>query len=207
MLLGDAAEILRCQVERQRVEPGCPEGPLPGQRMACREVMLENIDPCGFVDVNAAPLAIVRMSARAEKFLLVSSDILMVAIGVRESLGSVGFVVEALPAFVGRPAIPGHSLYVIRTNARPIDPVWLFYYLRQSRNTTLAALPAGKRIGLRELARLEVPEPAKSDVAAIKALHEERLESWQTMLEERKRMMEADGRIRALLSLAPSGCR
>lgn len=201
MLLEKCAEILRCQIPRQRVNQDCPEGALPGGRMACRELMLENIDGSGFTDIEAAPLAVVKMSARSEKFLLCDNDILMVFAGVRDSLGIVGLVPKAWPVFVGRPAIPGYSLYVIRANTGPIDPVWLFYFLRQSRARILDMQTKVNRIGLRELARLDVPIPVGADVDAVKILHEKRLTEWKAILEGRKKMLTLERKINTLLSL------
>lgn len=145
--LGHAVDIFRCQTPVDKVlrsQSGClspgvaadlPVRELPGNYFLCPLARADDIEPeTGFLRIGDVPDVQVCLPDR--KYLLRKNDIVLSHSAKLEKLANVGLMHEESLA------IPGKNLLVLRSPA--IDPIWLFYFLRQlkTREEILAPLKA-----------------------------------------------------------------
>lgn len=125
--LGDYVDILRMGGNRFPLEEdACIPGKLPDGRFFCREVTYTCFGiKTGFIDVaHGRPVMMDGLSDNQYKHFLQANDILCAHVGMPDTIGSVGFVIKA-----AEDAVAARSLCILRP--RNIDPVWLYYFLRE----------------------------------------------------------------------------
>lgn len=125
MLVGDCAEILRCQVRRTKhdLEEFREKG------FTAREAALPSLQSdCGFVlDHMGDHVVFPVWRENHGKYLLRANDILFVFSGHPNSIGHVGFVDHEPP----EPTVCGTAFCIIRPNNR-VNPVWLYWRLKSA---------------------------------------------------------------------------
>lgn len=203
MLLGDCAEILRCQIQRKRIERGqesMATGLLPDGFFLGHEISPDHIDShSGFVEAGRARIAAMRMTLKNRKYILRENDIVFCFVGVANRLAQVGLVTEKCDAFTSR------SLCIIR--ATSIDPVWLFYFLEEpATKKRILKLAYGKKrslmnISLDDLRRFEFECPIQSESRSVNALHDEILTEWRYLIGTREKIDANRQKVRACFAL------
>jgi hypothetical protein len=120
--LGRYAQLIRCQWPRTKT----------GQtsQFCCGEINLSQLDEhTGFVNSRAGQKTWLQEDLSEEtadpQYFLQQNDILICFRGSEATIGRVGLVAEPPPEI---PLICGQSLCLVRTTN--IDPIWLYYYLR-----------------------------------------------------------------------------
>lgn len=173
--LGDVAEVMRCQVKRQRIETsvmalqGISLGRQPGGHWVAMEIGIDRIGRETRFLPEMEDCVVLRLTRRSEKFLIRRNDILMTCIGMRGRLGLVAFA-----ALQPDCSVTDRNLCQIR--AHYIDPAWLFFRLiEQDAIDYMREKARGDRIytvSMDDIRDFVFDAPSKLEIAEARKAHE-----------------------------------
>ncbi len=172
MILEEIADVLRCQMKRERFYRDGASVKLPGQYI-CKEMTYADIDPhTGFMEARGE-LIRAEVGRDSQKYLLQGGDILMTFAGGIDRIGEVGMLAKPVDDLI----LPSRTLCIIRPKPET-DGIWLFYALRdfglRQRLWKMAkgSGPGRMSVNLGELRKLAVPACEKGEAVAIHEIHE-----------------------------------
>lgn len=186
-MLGNKAEIFRCMLSR-KAENG----------INCREIV--SFDAIsGLVDLKNTRPAKISLTECSKKYLLQRNDILLVHVGSMDRIGETGLVGD-----VTEPIIAGRSLWLIR--AKGVDPIWLFYWLKQMRKSFPLTPPSQDArplssafINLETFKTLHLP--AARNIDDIHSIHAEIIASTETISQETAHIIQNCQRINDIFNV------
>lgn len=162
--LGEVADVIRCQLPRQRAGGG--EGWL-----SCREVTQADFEPIsGMVSSGSGDIWVeLDPIGKQKKYLIRNNDVLFSFRGTEGTLGQVGLYIGQNEEMV----VCGQSLCIIRPKA--MDGLWLYYFMRRrAARESLLAKSCGNRlmtINLNDLRDVFVEMPSDEEVDKVYAKH------------------------------------
>ncbi|MYL81812.1 hypothetical protein GTA51_01490 [Desulfovibrio aerotolerans] len=181
--LGEIAEVIRCQLPRQRAAGS--DG-----WVLCQEVVQADFGTIsGLVDdVSENVWVEIDPKKKQQKYLVRDGDILFSFRGTESTLGQVGLYIGQNKEFV----VCGQSLCILRP--KNVDGTWFYYYIRKREiREVLLAKAAGSRlmtINLNDLREVLLEMPTEEDFLAVHRKHSRILEIHKKMNILRKELIE-----------------
>lgn len=175
--LGEAADILRCQVPHKtlKIDGSIETGPLPDGRFVCLKAVGRHVDAqTGFLKISSGLyMDFPKYNKNIFNYCLRPNDILFTFGGTFRTVCAAGIAPEDIPDFV----VPGRGQCIIR--AKDIDPVWLFYHLCDNRAPMSEILYKGAKrgkdcsyfINISHLKDIEIPVPSSREVDGVNKIH------------------------------------
>lgn len=213
MKLAECADTFRCVVARKATPAFEQPGPATEGRFFCYDALPTSFDSVsGFLLPDSLLPVSAVFSSGASKYFLRENDILMINIGLAYKVGRVALFTHDRDC-----VLPGRSFVVIRAARDRIDPVWLYYYLRQTavREHLVAGkeeevtrrlkqiyesdgVPPGYRptsvvtLHARDLRNIEIKRIGPGEVEAVNERHNAILQCYKSRLAAQMQLIELE---------------
>lgn len=181
--LGEIADVVRCQLPRQRADWG--KGWL-----LCKEVAQADFGAIsGLVEGGSENVWIeLDPGGKQKKYLIQAGDILFSFRGTEGTLGQVGLFIGQNEGFV----VCGQSLCIIRP--KNVDTAWFYYFMRkQEIREKILSKAAGDRlltVNLNNLREIDLETPSDKEILKVQEKHSKILEIHGKMHELRHELID-----------------